>query len=201
MPTSTVFQALKINYNTTQRQQAYVDGTTNRYILYATDGGAGTGCYFVAERNNNASTPAAGFLQRQNKNGTDYYEWVDAAGNVRVHTGAPISTADTSGTVVGTQTSSLDAKQIHGAPLAIDEVLAAIHLGAAAVRRFTYRSGAYNNEEFSGLVTDWAPRYGMDRDAEHPAGKSLNLITVIGDLLMAVANLTERVKELEAQVQ
>ena len=79
-----------------------------------------------------------------------------------------------------------------GVPIPIDDVLTAVQAGADAVRRFTYKSGAFNGEEFSGVVTDYAPRYGMDRDVEHPAGKSLNILTVIGDLLLAVANLTER---------
>jgi hypothetical protein len=42
------------------------------------------------------------------------------------------------------------------------------------------------------VIVDYAPRYGMDRDPAHPAGKSLNLINVVGDLLRAVAWLIER---------
>ena len=70
---------------------------------------------------------------------------------------------------------------------------------AAAVRRFTYKNGSFGGEEFSGLVVDYAPRYGMDRDADHPAGKSLNVVTAIGDLMIAVDYLAGRVAALEAR--
>lgn len=69
--------------------------------------------------------------------------------------------------------SCLSSKDIVGDPLSIDAVLASVQRGAEAVRRFTYKSGAYNGEEFSGIVTDYAPRYGMDRDEKRPAGRSL----------------------------
>ena len=85
-----------------------------------------------------------------------------------------------------------------GAPLSADAILTHIQAGAAAVRRFVYKSNAYNGEEFSGLIVDYAARYGMDRDDEHPAGKSLNVINAIGDLMIAVTDLAGRVAALEA---
>jgi hypothetical protein len=104
MPASTAFQALKINYNGTQRQQAYTDATTNRYYIYGVDGGAGTGSYIVLARNTNAGTPAAGFVQMENRAGTTYYLWVDSVGKLRVGTTAPTNANDATGTIVGTQT-------------------------------------------------------------------------------------------------
>lgn len=68
-----------------------------------------------------------------------------------------------------------------------------VRLGAEAVRRFVYRSGAFGGEEFEGVVTDLAPAYGMDRDEEQPAGKSLNEIQILGDLLRMVDSLAQRV--------
>lgn len=162
------------------------------------DNGTSSGSRLQAGRNSNASTPAAGFLRLSNLGGTGYRIWPDTSGNLRINTADPTNAADTAGTVVGTQTSSLDAKIITGEALPAVDILAAVQAGAEAVRRWTYRNGAYNGEEFSGVVVDYAPRYGMDRDAEHPAGKSLNVATVIGDLLIAVANLAERVAALEA---
>lgn len=165
--------------------------------FYAIDNGTGIGRQLLLERNSNASTPAAGLLKITSLSGTYYRIWPDASGNLRINTSDPTNANDTAGTVIGTQTSSLDSKDVIDEAAPIGEVLAAVRQGAEAVRRFVYKSGAYNSEEFSGVVVDYAPRYGMDRDAEHPAGKSLNVITAIGDLLMAVANLTERVEALE----
>lgn len=72
--------------------------------------------------------------------------------------------------------------------------------GLWAVRGFTYKSGAFQGARFEGVVVDYAPAYGMDRDTEHPAGKSLNEVNILGDLLRAVAYLTERVTALETEL-
>jgi hypothetical protein len=176
-------------------------GLTAAAVLEMTggDNGASYGNYISIQRNINASTPAAGFIYMYDKSGTAYAIWPDDSGVLRINNADPTFANDAAGARVGEQTSSLDAKHIVGAPLDIADVLVAVQAGADAVRRFTYRSGAYGGEEFSGVVTDFAPRYGMDCDEAHPAGRSLNLITVVGDLLMAVANLTERVAGLEGE--
>lgn len=190
MPTSTVFQALKINYNGTQRQQAYVDAAgTNRYWLLSGDATTGSGSYVVLGRNSNASTPAAGFVQFENRAGTTYYNWIDASGNARVGTTAPINAQDSSGTVVGAQTSMAAAKNISDVlPDPVESLRNVMKAAKKGLRAWSYKSGSYNNEYFpNGLVTDLADRYGMDRDAEHPHGKSLNIPVAIGDLFASVA--------------
>lgn len=170
----------------------------NYLYLYAGDTGTGVGQFVQIGRNNNASTPAAGHVAMEDKGATYYYVWPDDSGNLRIHTSAPTNGGDTAGTVVGAQSSSLDAKDIQPGLSGIDEVLERIAIGAGAVRRFAYKSGAFGGEEFQGVVVDFAPEYGMDRDEAHPAGRSLNEINVIGDLLRAVAHLTARVAALEA---
>ncbi|MBK8129428.1 MAG: hypothetical protein IPK53_11115 [bacterium] len=198
-PTGTLYTypALEIQLNGTERIRMSVASNSNEIVLASYDNASSIGPYVAIGRNNNASTPAPGFLQLIDKGAANRYIWPDSSGNLRINTSAPTST-DTGGTVVGTQTSSLDSKFIAGEPLPAEQILSAVQAGAEAVRRFTYRSGAFNGEEFSGVVVDYAPRYGMDRDEDHPAGKSLNAITVIGDLLIAVANLAQRVEALEA---
>lgn len=198
MPTSTTGKGLQLKYNGTER--AYLKGTSAgvEFILSAVNGGSANGPYLAVLNNNNASTPAAGAVIMRNRGGTDYSIWPDASGNLRINTALPTSALDTAGTVIGTQTSSLDSKHITGDPVSMDQVLAAVQQGAKAVRRFTYKSGAYNGEEFSGIVTDLAPRYGMDRDEEHPAGRSLNVINAIGDMMILLADLAQRVATLEA---
>lgn len=158
------------------------------------DNGNSAGPMIAIGSNNNASTPAPGalILQRVNPLGNAYL-WCDDSGNIRTNLNALITSANRNGgTVVGTQTSSLDTKDVIDGVTSIEDVLAAVQRGAEAVRRFTYKSGAFNNEEFEGVVVDYAPRYGMDKDAEHEAGKSLNMINAVGDLLRAVAWLVER---------
>lgn len=179
--------------------------TSNFTLAGANLGNNVAGRAFFAGNNTNAGTegPSSGWIGFLRATSAQSVLWPDTSGNLRIHTTAPTGSTgsptvpDTAGVVVGTQTSSLDSKNVQGEAAPIDEVLAAVRQGAEAVRRFVYKSGAYNGEEFSGVVVDYAPRYGMDRDADHPAGKSLNVITAIGDLLMAVANLTERVEALE----
>lgn len=195
---TTVARAFRWALDGTARGWVQTDSANNEMNLQPFDNGAGDGPNIVIGRNSNASTPSAGYLQLQNRANTGYRIWPDATGLLRIHTADPTNANDAAGTVIGAQTSSLDAKTLLGAP--VDGAAALLHIaeGAAAVRRFTYKNGSYNGEEFSGLVVDYAPRYGMDRDEKHPAGKSLNVVTVIGDLMIAVTHLAERVAALEA---
>lgn len=177
-----------------------IAASADRGVIMPTfDNGSSYGPFVNIGRNSNASTPASGHIIIRNLSNQFYSLWVDAAANLRIVAGAqPTNATDTGGTVVGTQTSMAAAKHLFDDVTPIGEVLASIQQAAtAAVRRFTYQSGAFNGETFEGVVTDLAPRYGMDRDEDHPAGKSLNEITLLGDLLRAVAHLAERVAALE----
>lgn len=169
----------------------------NSFVLSAFDNGASIGCFVSVQRNSNATTPAAGLLYMQPKTASTRRIWVDDAGQLRIHTADPTNANDTAGVVVGTQTSSLEAKRLTGPAPSAAEALQHIAAGAAAVRAFIYKEGHNNNEEFSGMIVDYAPRYGMDRDEEHPAGKSLNVINALGDLMIAVADLAQRIAALE----
>lgn len=167
------------------------------FYIYGADNGTAGGGLILIGRNTNASTPAVGSLEYLDKSGTAWFVFPDDSGVMRIMDSAPISTTDTGGTVIGAQTSMAAAKYLYSELSPIDEVLRRIADGADAVRTFVYKSGAYNREKFEGVVTDYAPAYGVDRDEEHPAGKSLNEIQIAGDLLRAVAWLSKRVAELE----
>ena len=97
---------------------------------------------------------------------------------------APTNAQDGSGTVVGTQTSSLDSKNIIEPFTDYGRALNAII--DAPLFDFTYKSGAFGSQRFTGIVTDYAPTFGMDRDDTHPAGKSLNEITAHGYTFAAI---------------
>lgn len=179
------------------------------------DLGSGTGAMFAIGRNQNASTPAPGALVVGKVNSLgNAYLWPDDSGIWRTQLNATVnSTNRNSGTVVGTQTSMLSEKDLlSDGPPETQVVAERVRRGAAAVRLFQYkpsadengkRTGArpYGGEEFSGVVVDYAPEYGMDKDAEHPAGKSLNEVTVMGDLLVLSAALADRVDELTERME
>ena len=78
-------------------------------------------------------------------------------------------------------------------PNPTDALLGVWRAAKSGLRAWSYKSGSFNDEFFpNGIVTDLAPRYGMDRDAEHPAGKALNVPVAIGDLMAAVAVIMKK---------
>jgi hypothetical protein len=91
---------------------AYNESSVNGSVIIASrDYGSGTaGPVLTLGRNTNATT-GAGSINFQSKAGTAGYVWQDNAGNMRIHTAAPSNANDTSGTVIGTQTSTRDTKQ------------------------------------------------------------------------------------------
>lgn len=182
------------------------NGSASFNVNSADYGAAAWGPFMQIGRNSNADG-GGGMIRFVRRGGANAHVWVDDSLVVRVSTGLNGgSTGDVSGTVVGTQTSSLDQKDVIGQVASIEEVLAAIAEGAAAVRRFAYKGSVgwddegneiqtprpYGGELFEGVIVDYAGRYGTDRDDAHPNGKSLNTINVVGDLLRAVAWLLEQ---------
>jgi len=71
---------------------------------------------------------------------------------------------------------------------------------AAPLYDFTYKSGSFNGERFTGIITDYAPLFGMDRDEAHPAGKSLNEVTAHGYTMAAIKALHSEIQSLKTQV-
>lgn len=164
------------------------------------DNGTEAAAGFTSGRNSNGSTPSPGWFRAVEADGGDDAIYPDNSGIWRTLSGeAPKNATFASGTVVGSQSSHIAYKDVLGDPVSDDEALALICEAANIVRRFTYKDGRYGGEEFSGLVLDGETlhRYGMDADPSHAAGKALNLITVIGDLILAVRALATKVAELE----
>ena len=202
-------------------------GTLNvqgNVMTFSGDNGAGSGRVVAAARNNNAA-PCPGVLNFRRATGDNDHTsvWPDDAGILRIANSLSISNGNyaTLGSVLGTQTSSLDAKELLSEePPPIDEVLGYIAEGAAGVRPFVYKAvknevyddnglptgeyedgpRPYGGEEFCGVIVDYAGRYGTDRDEAHPNGRSLNSINAVGDLLVAVGWLVEQNADLAARV-
>jgi len=210
MPTGTAVTAINMQYNSTNAIWFNVRATLEQLWFQSRDLGndtAGPGLEIGRNASTGAVGPAPAVIRMYAAGNLARSIWVDDSGNLRIgslsptgNTGTPTIDANGAGVVVGTQTSSLDAKHVDAKLSDIAAVLARIHDGAQAVRGFTYKSGAFQGERFEGVVVDYAPAYGMDRDATHPAGKSLNEVNILGDLLRAVAYLTERVTALETEL-
>lgn len=123
------------------------------------------------------------------------YTWVDASGNLRINSAAPTGSigsptvSDTAGTVIGTQTSTLASKNILGEGVCPADALATIL--ETPVKRFTYKSGAYNGGEFHGIIADYSPEFAMDN------GKVFSPVSAFGYTIQAIKALTERIIALE----
>ncbi len=168
--------------------------------LGAANCGSSYGPFLQIGYNNNGSTPSAAWLRMYRRDGSTGDLWVDASGNLRIGVATAVTNAtDTGGVVCGTQTSSLDTKHIIEPFTDYSSALNAIV--DAPLFDFTYKSGAFNNQRFTGIVTDYAPTFGMDRDAEHPHGKSLNEVTAHGYTFAAIKALHSRIEQLENQVR
>ena len=180
-------------------ERAYIQANTGYGSLVAVgaDNGAGQAAELVATKNTNASTPAPGMMVCQAADGVYSFLYPDNSDVWRTKVTAATNATIAAGTVVGDQTSMAAAKHISDELSPLSDVLTRIAAGADAVRRFVYRNGRYNGEQFEGVVTDYAPDYGKDATDDAPQGQALNEINIMGDLLRAVAYLTERVRELE----
>lgn len=172
----------------------------NQLSILDFDNSNSAGSVLYLGRNNNGSTPAPGALLCVASDGATDYLYPDDSDIWRYRTAAVTNATQSGGTVIGSQSSNIAFKDITGEPISDEEALAKIVEAAELIKRFVYKSGAYGGEEFSGIVLsgDAKPRYGMDADPEHPAGKALNEINAIGDIFKAIRNLSQRLEALEA---
>lgn len=161
-------------------------------------GDASAGPIMTLGRNSNLTNTGAGSIDFLRKDGTHGYVWQDNTGLMRISTSAPTNADDTSGTIIGAQSSSLSSKNLIGEFTDYSHALDTIV--NAPLYDFTYKSGAFNNQQFTGIIIDYTPEFGMDRDAGHPAGKSLNTITGLGYTFGAIKELNTKVESLNLSV-
>lgn len=192
--------AFRAQFNGTSRAYIQITSALTQWVSAPWDNGTGVGALMLIDRNNNASTPAPGAVLFRQADAGASFVWSDNSEIMRVAATQPTNAGITSGTVIGSQSSHISYKDVVGDPVSDSEALAFVVAAAGQVKRFTYKNGAYNNQEFSGVVLDGETldRYGVDADAEHAAGKSLNEITSIGDLFKAVRALDTRLAALES---
>lgn len=154
---------------------------------------------------NTSGGGAAGILTLVGKGGASNVLWADASaapGMLRISTAAPDedgTPSDTSGTVVGTQASTRDVKNIINRVTnprsALDAVL------RAPVYRFTYKGGSYNGTIFTGIIADEFPGVMMDPDAKHPDGKSFSPVSAFGYTALSIQALQAEIDALRREVR
>lgn len=150
----------------------------------------------ILEVRNNFSGPgAAGVLLLSNRGAVKSAIWVHS-GLLRIGPTPP--TADdvvnhTSGTVIGDQTSALASKDIITPRVDTDVMLNQVC--QTNLYDFKYKDGRYNDETFTGVVTDEAPWIGKDHN------RSLNEINGFGYLIGSIRELTKRLETAEARVK
>lgn len=140
---------------------------------------------------NSSGNGSPGMLDMEGRTGSFNYVWPDSTGVLRIGTAAPTeSGGDTGGTIVGTQTSTWESKDILG--LETDGAGALAELLQTPVYRFSYKSGAYSGQQFLGITTRTSPLFGMDQ------GKSFNPVTSFGVTVLAIQELERRLRAIEA---
>lgn len=197
--------AFSLKLDGTTRMYATVSGTRATWTVdgnvaadsTANGTGAAMGNRLFAGGNTSGNT-AAGAVSFYRRGVASYAMWIDASGDVRVGldtirpTEDNTTNPDTGGTVVGTQTSTLATKNLTGKHLDPNIALATI-LGTR-VESFTYKSGAYNNTEFFGIIADWSPEFAMDD------GRSFNPVSAFGYTVQAFKGQAAQIAALEARI-
>ncbi len=171
-------------------------------VLYAApfDNGSGLGNQLLLSHNNNSSTPAAGHIALRSLVGVLYSIWPDVSGNLRIGSD-PTYANDTSGTVVGTQTSWHELKRDIEPHEDVADSLARIR--AVPLYRFRFKNDSQRGDkQVRGIVA-----FDENKDAWymmnnlHPnAIPALDEAAIIGELIGAVQELAERVEQVERRI-
>jgi hypothetical protein len=198
MPVSTAAAALALYYNNALAFNFLAQPAARALQVSAFDNGSSVGTNVQIGHNSNASTPAAGHLLIYNRSATYYSIWPDASGNLRIVSGAqPTNATDTSGTVIGTQTSYAALKE-DIAPWNGDGALDAV----LACRLFGYRfKGDESQRQYHGIVINDDDRGAWfsenDADNQTPA---LNERNLFGYLIAAIKEQQVQIDELKEKL-
>lgn len=144
----------------------------------------------------NNANPCGGVLILTSEGAIENYLWVDnsaSPGMLRItSTSFGNCTTDTSGTVVGTQASSLASKDVNG--LFTDSRAALSTILRTPVYSFKYKGNQYNGQQFVGIITDYSPEFGMDN------GKSFNPVNAFGFTVESFKAQQAEINDLKKQV-
>lgn len=211
MPSSTTGYAFVAQYNSANALLFWTSANRNQINFPARNLGnnePGSGMIIGRNASAGAEGGAPGYIYMMRANGNAGVIYPDNSNVLRIHNAVPTGSAGTpavditAGTVVGSQTSHITKKTILGDAISPAEALQNIVDAAGMVKKFYYKAGEFNYETFevpvlSGPVKH---RYGMDADAAHPAGRSLNVSTLHGDEILAITELARQVQVIAAHL-
>ncbi len=159
-------------------------------------GNGSAGPVLTLGRNTNGTATGAGSINFLQKGGTAGYVWQDAAGKLRINTSAPSNANDTSGTVVGDQTSTRDTKQDIADYNSYDTALQMVL--DAPLHTFRYKKEVAGYGSDSPLAKT---RIGYIADEVSPAfmvGNSIDQVSVNGILMASIKELNLKINTLSS---
>lgn len=170
MPASTSARAMRADYNSTESFRLQAQAAISQLFLLSRDMGNNVpGAVVQAGRNTSGGAvgPAAGTIQYITAAGNSRFTWVDAAGDVRVHSAAPTGStgaptvSDTAGVVIGTQSSWIKRKEnlqkLQNNSELLDEVLQA-ELYSYQLKEDSQQNADGSKPVYKGLVITEADR-------------------------------------------
>jgi len=173
-------------------------GTTapsSKFEIGSSDLGNGVaGPVITLGRNTNATATGAGSINFMKKDGTAGYVWQDNAGNMRINTSAPTNALDTSGTVIGAQTSTRDTKQNIDDYSSYDEALSMIV--NAPLHTFRYKNEVSGYGEDSPLAKTRIGFIADEVDDMFMVGNVIDQVSINGLLMASIKAMNLKTKDL-----
>lgn len=189
MPSGSTARALVTQFNGSARIRTQETAIINLLQLMAVDAGTGSGPEVQIRRNENATTPAPGFLSCQEADADFASIYPDNSRVWRTRAGSPNNSNFASGDVIGSQSSQLATKDILGPGIRPQDALRT--LLRTPVHHFRYKDGRYRNSDFHGIVAEESPDFVMD------AGTVFNPVSAFGFTTQAIKALQAKIDELE----
>ena len=213
MPSSSSELVQEWHYDGAISMSFRAQASNNSMTFSARDlGNDAAGAYIDVGRNSNGTQASAGHIVFRELTNTGQNVWADDSGDLRIGTTQPIGSQDTSGAVVGSQSSPEAIKNILftypniPGDLAYEKFQAVINTD---VKEFNFRSGKYN-QNFTGLaIPDGQhPWYGQDPVVTDlgtdiaPLGtaKALNELNMAGYFILSFKVLNKRIEDLENEI-
>ena len=162
-------------------------------------GNGAAGRRLLLGRNSNATNKGSGHVYFGAQDGNFYAVWADTSGILRILANdAPTTANVTAGTVVGTQTSWHEAKNVLRASTVTPAAALAAWVGEE-IADYTYRNGAYNGEQFTGLVGYKRDAWFLMNRAENQV-PALNLANISGYTALAFRALETELQSLRKRL-
>ena len=153
------------------------------------------------ERNTNSSNPGAGHVRMTDKGGTEYYVHPDDSGVLRIGTTSPVGSADTSNTIVGTQTSFLYHPDGTLNKTFIRDIEPSEGLGVILGTGFTvgeYADGLKGEQVWP--YAEKAPWLMQDPRFDLPGGRSHSPVSHASLNSLAIQALNQKIEDLENEI-